>query len=83
MLPKVTLLIEAPTGTIDQLEATIHQDAHASARTTSVAAAYCSEALEQTKDRVRKLICWKDIKIKSNLPPKLKVSPVAAVPHKF
>jgi hypothetical protein len=66
--------------TLEQLEAAILNGAHASANIPEAAAACKKEALERVKEGSCRLVNWIDIK--DNFPPNLKISRLAAVPHK-
>ena len=66
--------------TLEQLEAAIKHGAHTSANVPEAAAACKREALERVKEGSCRLINWDDIK--TNFPKNLKISPLAAVPHK-
>ena len=66
--------------TREQIEAAIAKGAHASAEAPGAAEACRKEALERVADGSCRLINWVDIC--DNIPPNLKVSPIAAVPHK-
>jgi hypothetical protein len=66
--------------TLEQLEAAIRNGAHASANVPEAAAACKKEALERVNEGLCRLINWDDIK--DNFPNNLKISPLAAVPHK-
>jgi hypothetical protein len=63
-----------------QLEDYINYGNHTSAQAPAAAKAVHQEAMEKVKDGTCFLINWDDIK--HNPPPNLKVSPLAAVPHK-
>ena len=63
-----------------RIEAAIAKGAHASAEAPGAAEACRKEALERVADGSCRLVTWKDIE--NNIPPNLKVSPIAAVPHK-
>ena len=63
-----------------ELQAAVDRGAHPSAQTPDAAAACRREALERVADGCCKVIKWNDIK--SNPPPNLKISPIAAIPHK-
>jgi hypothetical protein len=67
--------------TLEQLEAAILNGALASANIPEAAAACKKEALEGVKEYSCRLVNWIDIK--DNFPANLKISPLAAVPHKF
>ena len=66
--------------TIEQLEAAIANGAHSSANEPGAAAACKKEALERVKEGLCRLVNWDDIK--DDFPKNLKISPLAAVPHK-
>ena len=63
-----------------RIEAAIAKGAHASAEAPGAADACRKEALERVADGSCRLVTWTDIE--DNIPPNLKVSPIAAVPHK-
>jgi hypothetical protein len=62
------------------LEAAIWSGAHASANVPEAAKACKKEALKRVKEGMCRLVNWDDIK--NNFPKNLKISPLAAVPHK-
>jgi hypothetical protein len=64
-----------------RIEAAIAKGAHASAKAPGAADACGAKALERVAAGSCRLINWVDIR--DNIPPNLKVSPIAAVPHKF
>jgi len=66
--------------TLEQLEAAIRNGAHASANIPEAAEACKKEALERVNEGSCRLVNWDDIKHK--FPKNLKISPLAAVPHK-
>lgn len=66
--------------TLDQLEAAITRGAHPSARDPVAAKALHEESLEQVEQGFARVVKWEDLK--KNLPRKLKISPIAAIPHK-
>ena len=66
--------------TLEHLEAAIKNGAHASANVPEAAAACKKEALERVKEGSCRLVNWDDIK--HDFPTNLKISPLAAVPHK-
>jgi hypothetical protein len=66
--------------TLKQLEAAIRNGAHASANVPEAAEACKKEALERVKEGLCRLVNWDDIK--NDFPKNLKISPLAAVPHK-
>ena len=63
-----------------RIQAAIDKAAHPSAQSKAAATACRNEVLERVKDGCAKLIKWDDIK--HNPPTNLKVSPLAAIPHK-
>jgi len=69
-----------PPWTQAHLDAAIRRGAHPSARTPDAAAALRSEALEKVEQGFARLVTWDSIK--DNPPTNLKISPLAAVPHK-
>ena len=66
--------------TIDQLEAAIKMGPCQSASTPAASKACRREALERVKEGSCRLVKWNDIK--HNPPKNLKISPIAAIPHK-
>jgi len=66
--------------TIDQLTAAANRGAHPSAKTAHAAACLRAEALEKVNQGFAKLVLWSELL--KNPPPNLKISPLAAVPHK-
>jgi hypothetical protein len=66
--------------TLEPLEAAIRNGAHASANVPEAAEACKKEALERVKEGLCRLVNWDDIE--HNFPKNLKISPLAAVPHK-
>jgi hypothetical protein len=66
--------------TLEQLEVAIRNGAHASANVPEAVKACKKEALERVKEELCRLVNWEDIK--NNFPKNLKISPLAAVPHK-
>jgi hypothetical protein len=65
---------------LQRIEAAIAKGAHASAEAPGAASTCRAEALEIVAASSCRLINWVDIR--DNIPPNLKVSPIAAVPHK-
>ena len=65
---------------IERIQTAIDKADHPSAQSKAAATACCNKALERVKDGCAKLIKWEDIK--HNPPVNLKVSPLAAIPHK-
>ena len=64
----------------EQLLAAITNGAHASANDEEAATACRKEVMERVAEGCCRLINWEDIK--DNIPPNLKISPIAAIPHK-
>ena len=74
-----------PTGidinyTLDVLETAIARGAHPSAQQLDAAKALHAETLEKVEQGFARLIPWAELK--KHLPPNLKLSPIAAIPHK-
>ena len=65
---------------MELLEAAIAKGAHPSALLLEPAAQLRAETLEKISQGYAWLIAWDDIK--HDPPPKLKISPIAAIPHK-
>ena len=66
--------------TQDRIEAAIKHGPHRSARTPEARQALRKEALEKVQQGFAKIVRYGDIK--HNLPPQLKISPAACIPHK-
>ena len=66
--------------TMEQMEAAIQKGPHQSAQSPEASNALRTEALERITGGSCRVMKWKDIK--DNPPPKLKISPIAAIPHK-
>jgi len=64
----------------EHLEAAIQRGPHISAKSTEAAACLREEALEKVKQGYAEIVNWEDIKESPH--PNLKISPLAAVPHK-
>ena len=62
------------------LEAAIKRGAHPSARSPAATAALCQEVQEKVTQGYARLIPWDTLK--KNLPPNIRISPIAAIPHK-
>ena len=88
--PAAKLLLEIAVDGIDTgitqeyplevLEAAIHRGAHPSAQELAAATALRLEILEKVQQGFARLIPWKVLK--TQLPRLLKLSPIAAIPHK-
>jgi len=64
----------------EQLLAAITKGPHASANMDEAATACRKEAMDRVAEGCCRLVYWDDIK--DNFPPQLKISPIAAIPHK-
>ena len=62
------------------MQTAITHGAHPSAQNPEAALACRTEALERVKEGCCKIFKWEDIK--HNPPANLKISPIAAIPHK-
>ena len=69
-----------PNWTIDQIMAALKRGPHQSAYADGAVAFLRDETKEKVENHYARIVNWKDIK--DNLPPNLKISPVAMVPHK-
>ena len=65
---------------MELLETVIAKGAHPSALLPEPAAQLCAKTLEKISQGYAWLVTWDDIK--HDPPPKLKISPIAAIPHK-
>ena len=65
---------------MEQIEAAIKRGPSETAKDPTAAKVCREEALQKVKEGHCKLVKWKDIK--HNFPKKLKISPIAAIPHK-
>ena len=66
--------------TRQQLEAAIERGPHKSAMVEEAIAHFAVEVMEKVRVGQARVVAWDDIK--DNPPPQLKISPVAAIPHK-
>jgi hypothetical protein len=66
--------------TLKELEAAIYRGAHPSACKPEAAAALLRETQEKVAKGYARLIPWEQIK--ANLPANIRISPIAAIPHK-
>ncbi|CAB9522272.1 expressed unknown protein [Seminavis robusta] len=66
--------------TLDALEAAIKRGAHTSAQAPEAAAALKKEVTEKVAQGYARLIPWDELK--KSLPPNIRISPIAAIPHK-
>ena len=69
-----------PHWSADDMAAAIAKGAHQSAKDPVAASACRKEALERAADGCCRIVSWNDIK--HNPPANLKISPIAAIPHK-
>jgi len=69
-----------PNWSKDHLQAAINRGNHPSARSPEALHCLWTEALEKVQTGLARLVAWDDIK--ACPPPNLKISPLAAVPHK-
>ena len=69
-----------PNWSLERLEAAIQMGPCKSARSTEAITACHKEVLQKVSEGHCQLIKWNTIK--NNPPPNLKVSPIAAIPHK-
>ena len=67
--------------TLEELEAAIAHGCHPSAAIPEASKCLREETLTKVKEGFARIISWEDIK-KNGIPPNLKVSPIAAIPHK-
>ena len=74
----------ADEWTLEQLDAAVAYGAHPSATTPEAAAALHAEAMEKVNAGLAQLRPWKEIRalLRKGLLKKVKVSPIAAIPHK-
>jgi hypothetical protein len=73
----------AETGTdwhLDLLDEAVRRGAHPSAKEGIAAEALHKETMDKVAQGFARLVPWKELR--KNLPAKLKVSPIAAIPHK-
>ena len=64
----------------DEVEAAVKRGPHKSAREPGAAKQFRIEAQEKQRQGMCRIVKWRDIR--ENMPSELKVSPLAAVPHK-
>jgi hypothetical protein len=83
LLEIATLGCKADVGeawTMEMLEAAIKKGAHPSALQPDAAGQLWEETLEKVAQGYARLVTWAEIK--NNPPKNLKISPIAAIPHK-
>ena len=66
--------------TRDEMEAAVARGPHESSLTEEALQHFAAEVWEKVATGQAKVVSWDDIK--ENPPPQLKISPVAAIPHK-
>ena len=66
--------------TYEHIITAVKRGPHISAKKPKAAAHLRNETLQKVQDGYAKIVKWKDIK--TNIPPNLKISPVAMIPHK-
>ena len=69
-----------PTYPLDLLEQAIKRGAHPSATTAAAAKALRLETEEKVRQGYARLIPWSELR--DNLPANIRISPIAAIPHK-
>jgi hypothetical protein len=69
-----------PNWSIEHIEAALLRGPHTSAKSKAAKKCLMKETEDKIKDGYAKIVKWKDIK--ANVPPQLKISPVAMIPHK-
>ena len=67
---------------IQRIEAAIRRGAHPLAKDARAAKACRDKALARAAEKCVQIILWKELKAKG-VPKNLKVSPIAAIPHKL
>ena len=66
--------------TCEEMQAAIERGPHRSALSDEAIARFKAEVDEKVRTGQAKLVAWDSIK--DNPPPELKISPIAAIPHK-
>ena len=66
--------------TLEEIQTAITRAPHPSAKKTEAALAFHTQALERVTEGCCRIVKWDDIKHKP--PANLKISPIAAIPHK-
>lgn len=66
--------------TVEEMTAAVERGPHESSLTSEAIQHFAAEVLEKVATGQAKVVNWDDIK--DNPPPQLKISPVAAIPHK-
>jgi len=69
-----------PEWSLEHIHAAVARGPHISAKSPETAASICAEMLEKVAQGYARIIRWDDIK--DNLPKNIKISPIAAIPHK-
>ena len=65
----------------DEMWEAVERGPHRSAMSSEALAYFAEEIKEKLRTKQARLVAWEDI-IKDNPPPQLKISPIAAIPHK-
>ena len=69
-----------PDWTIEHIITAIQRGAHPTAKKPDARRYLITQTMAKVNENFAKIIKWKDIK--NNIPPKLKISPIAMIPHK-
>jgi hypothetical protein len=69
-----------PQWSTEHIITAIKRGAHPSANKPEARRYLINQTMEKVKENFAKIIKWKDIK--TNIPPNLKISPIAMIPHK-
>ena len=69
-----------PQWTETHIIAAIKRGAHPSANKPNARRYLINQTMEKVKENFARIVKWKDIK--QNIPPNLKISPIAMIPHK-
>ena len=69
-----------PNWSRKKIELLLEKGPHSSALLQAATKQLRNETKEKIKNQYARIVTWRDIK--NNLPPKLKISPVAMIPHK-
>jgi hypothetical protein len=69
-----------PSFPLEVLEFAVQQGAHPSAKKSAAALELRKETLEKVAQGRAQLVKWEELR--HNLPPDIRISPIAAIPHK-
>jgi hypothetical protein len=69
-----------PDWSLEQILLLLKRGPHISAMKKEAKLQLINETKEKVAQGYARVVCWKDIK--NNIPPKLKISPIAMIPHK-